>query len=75
MTGETGLRVPRGRLRTPDSTLSGSAVSVHVRGRATERNNRHGCIDTLLTLACGRTYRVDEKIRTPDWPDVLLERQ
>jgi hypothetical protein len=31
-------------------------------------------IDRLLTLACGRTFTVDEKIRTEDWPDVLLER-
>ena len=30
-------------------------------------------IDRLLTLACGRTFTVDEKIRTADWPDVLLE--
>jgi hypothetical protein len=29
---EKGLRVPRGRLRTLDSTLSGLHVSVHVRG-------------------------------------------
>lgn len=31
-------------------------------------------IDRLLTLACGRTFTVDEKVRTQDWPDVLLER-
>ena len=30
-------------------------------------------IDRVLTLACGRTYTIDEKIRTADWPDVLLE--
>lgn len=30
-------------------------------------------IDRVLTLACGRTYTVDEKVRTADWPDVLLE--
>jgi hypothetical protein len=30
-------------------------------------------IDRVLTLACGRTYTVDEKIRLADWPDVLLE--
>lgn len=27
----------------------------------------------MLTLACGRTYTVDEKVRTNDWPDILLE--
>lgn len=27
----------------------------------------------MLTLACGRTYTVDEKIRTNEWPDILLE--
>lgn len=31
-------------------------------------------VDRVLTLACGRTYTVDEKVRTEDWPDVLLER-
>ena len=31
-------------------------------------------IDRLLTLACCRTFTVDEKIRTEDWWDVLLER-
>lgn len=31
MTGETGLHVPRGRLRMLDSTLSGCQVSAHVR--------------------------------------------
>lgn len=35
---------------------------------------QRGGIDRLLTLACGRTYTVDEKIRAEDWPDVLLER-
>jgi hypothetical protein len=30
-------------------------------------------VDRVLTLACGRTYTVDEKIRTADWPDILLE--
>jgi hypothetical protein len=34
---------------------------------------QRGGIDRLLTLACGRTYTVDEKIRTRDWPDILLE--
>ncbi|MBV9842415.1 MAG: hypothetical protein JOY99_12950 [Sphingomonadaceae bacterium] len=24
-------------------------------------------------MACGRVYTVDEKVRTEDWPDVLLE--
>ena len=27
----------------------------------------------MLTLACGRTLTVDEKVRTNDWPDILLE--
>ena len=46
-----------------------SAVAVQHDGWA-----QRGGIDRLLTLACGRTYTVDEKIRTEDWPDVLLER-
>ncbi len=46
-----------------------SAVAVRSDGWA-----QRGGIDRLLTLACGRTYTVDEKIRTEDWPDVLLER-
>ena len=46
-----------------------SAVAIEQDGWA----QRAG-IDRLLTLACGRTYTVDEKIRTEDWPDVLLER-
>ena len=46
-----------------------SAVAIEQDGWA----QRAG-IDRLLTLACGRTFTVDEKIRTADWPDVLLER-
>ena len=46
-----------------------SAVAVEHDGWA-----QRGGIDRLLTLSCGRTYTVDEKIRTQDWPDVLLER-
>lgn len=46
-----------------------SAVAVRNDGWA-----QRGGIDRLLTLACGRTHTVDEKIRTEDWPDVLLER-
>ena len=46
-----------------------SAVAVEHDGWA-----QRGGIDRLLTLACGRTYTVDEKIRTEEWPDVLLER-
>ena len=46
-----------------------SAVAVEQDGWA-----QRGGIDRLLTLACGRTFTVDEKIRTADWPDVLLER-
>lgn len=47
-----------------------SAVAVSDDGWA-----QRGGIDRLLTLACGRTFTVDEKIRTQDWPDVLLERR
>lgn len=46
-----------------------SAVAIKQDGWA-----QRGGIDRLLTLACGRTFTVDEKIRTEDWPDVLLER-
>lgn len=46
-----------------------SAVAVEHDGWA-----QRGGIDRLLTLACGRTFTVDEKIRMEDWPDVLLER-
>lgn len=45
-----------------------SAVSVREDGWA----QRAG-IDRVLTLGCGRTYTVDEKVRTNDWPDILLE--
>jgi hypothetical protein len=45
-----------------------SAVSVRDDGWA-----QRGGIDRVLTLACGRTYTVDEKIRTNVWPDILLE--
>lgn len=45
-----------------------SAVSVRADGWA-----QRGGIDRVLTLACGRTYTVDEKIRTNEWPDILLE--
>ena len=34
---------------------------------------QRGGIDRVLTLACGRVYTVDEKVRMQDWPDVLLE--
>jgi len=34
---------------------------------------QRGGIDRVLTLACGRTYTVDEKVRTNDSPDSLLE--
>ena len=27
----------------------------------------------MLTLTCGRTYTVDEKLRADDWDDILLE--
>jgi len=45
-----------------------SAVSVREDGWA-----QRGGIDRLLTLSCGRTYSVDEKVRSCDWPDILLE--
>lgn len=45
-----------------------SAVSVRDDGWA-----QRGGIDRVLTLACGRTYTVDEKVRSHDWPDILLE--
>ena len=45
-----------------------SAVSVRDDGWA-----RRGGVDRVLTLACGRTYTVDEKVRAEDWPDILLE--
>ena len=45
-----------------------SAVCVREDGWA-----QRGGIDRLLTLSCGRTYAVDEKVRTEDWPDILLE--
>lgn len=45
-----------------------SAVSVHDDGWA-----QRGGIDRVLTLACGRVYTIDEKVRTHDWPDILLE--
>lgn len=45
-----------------------SAVSIRNDGWA-----QRGGIDRVLTLACGRTYSVDEKVRTNDWPDILLE--
>lgn len=45
------------------------AVAVRADGWA-----QRGGIARLLTLNCGRTFTVDEKIRSEDWPDVLLER-
>lgn len=34
---------------------------------------QRGGVDRVLTLSCGRTFTVDEKVRAEDWPDVLLE--
>jgi hypothetical protein len=34
---------------------------------------QRGGIDRVITLACGRVYTVDEKVRMNDWPDILLE--
>ena len=45
-----------------------SSVSVRDDGWA-----QRGGIDRVITLACGRTYTVDEKVRSHDWPDILLE--
>jgi hypothetical protein len=45
-----------------------TAVSVREDGWA-----QRGGIDRVLTLQCGRTYTVDEKVRTENWPDILLE--
>ena len=45
-----------------------SAVSVRDDGWA-----QRGGIDRVLTLACGRVFTIDEKDRTNDWPDILLE--
>jgi len=45
-----------------------SAVSVRQDGWA-----QRGGVDRVLTLACGRTYTVDEKVRAEDWNDILLE--
>ena len=46
-----------------------SAVSVRDDGWA-----QRGGIDRVITIACGRVFTVDEKVRTNDWPDILLER-
>jgi hypothetical protein len=45
-----------------------SAVQIRDDGWA-----QRGGVDRVLTLACGRTYTVDEKVRAEDWPDILLE--
>jgi hypothetical protein len=45
-----------------------SAVCVRNDGWA-----QRGGIDRVLTLACGRTLTIDEKVRSKDWPDILLE--
>lgn len=34
---------------------------------------QRGGIDRVITLASGRVYTVDEKVRAHDWPDILLE--
>jgi hypothetical protein len=46
-----------------------SAVGVRDDGWA-----QRGGIDRVITLKCGRVFTVDEKVRTNDWPDILLER-
>lgn len=46
-----------------------SAVAVRSDGWA-----QRGGIDRVLTLECGRSFTVDEKVRTSEWPDILLER-
>jgi hypothetical protein len=45
-----------------------SAVSVRDDGWA-----QRGGIDRVITMASGRVYTVDEKVRSHDWPDILLE--
>lgn len=35
---------------------------------------QRGGIDRVVTLKSGKTLYVDEKVRTEDWPDFLLER-
>lgn len=35
---------------------------------------QRGGVDRLLTLACGRVVRIDEKVRLKDYGDILLER-
>jgi hypothetical protein len=35
---------------------------------------QRGGIDRLLTLSDGTTLKIDEKVRSQDWPDFLLER-
>jgi hypothetical protein len=45
-----------------------SSVSVRNDGWA-----QRGGIDRVLTLSCGRTFTIDEKVRSNDWPDILLE--
>jgi hypothetical protein len=48
-------------------TLAG-AIAIKADGWA-----QRGGIDRLLTLSSGKTFTVDEKIRSRDWPDILLE--
>ena len=45
-----------------------SAVSVRQDGWA-----QRGGVDRVLTLSCGRTFTIDEKVRAEDWNDILLE--
>lgn len=35
---------------------------------------QRGGIDRVITLKCGRSITIDEKVRDKDWPDILLER-
>lgn len=47
-----------------------------LRGMVSVRDDgwaQRGGIDRVLTLACGRTITVDEKVRAENWPDILLE--
>lgn len=46
-----------------------SAVSVRQDGWA-----QRGGVDRVLTLGCGRTVSIDEKVRVKDYGDILLER-
>ena len=51
--------------------FQGIAAMVNVRGDGWAQR---GGIDRVLTLQCGRTITIDEKVRDKDYGDILLER-